>query len=126
MSVIRLSSRLCIDLSEGEPLTAKGPVSSLLDDEMGLLLGKARPLVNICREVSDQAAAAGVLFQSAGLRSTDAFIVMLTTGQNLAVNNLETRFSAIDPLATVNDPSWVSSPGFELVYSRLQWYPWSR
>ncbi|KAH9285233.1 Carbohydrate deacetylase [Echinococcus granulosus] len=190
---------LHINLSEGEPLSTKGSISSLLEDGTGLFYGKANlrrnlqtvhlwhveieierqiikfeklfgvsPLrvdghqhchvlpgivevlcrllprhsvswirlpeevvlkqrdsqmlfsrmnlagespIDFYREVSSQAAAARVHFQSAGLKSTDAFIGMLTMGQNMTIDNLQACFSVIDRPATVE---LMTHPGYPL------------
>ncbi|KAL5965746.1 Carbohydrate deacetylase [Taenia solium] len=185
---------LHISLSEGEPLSAKGSVSSLLEDATGLFYGKvdlrknlqtvylrhveieierqiiafeklfdapplradghqrchvlpAEPPMHFYREVSNQATAAravsvcGIEMAEQILtpftvqlciivghtltlptvqfyyvnkkitRSTDAFIGMLTMGQNMTIDNLEVCFSAIDRHATVE---LMTHPGYPL------------
>ncbi|BHF74128.1 hypothetical protein SprV_0401721200 [Sparganum proliferum] len=88
-------------------------IGGISDDELAGLVDQSA--LTFYREVSDQAAVARPIFQSAGLRCTDAFVGMLTMGRNLTADNLRRSLAAILKRSHAPTVELMTHPGYPLM-----------
>ncbi|KAL7054179.1 hypothetical protein AAHC03_026508 [Spirometra sp. Aus1] len=87
-------------------------IGGISDDELAGLVDQSA--LTFYREVSDQAAVARTIFQSAGLRCTDAFAGMLTMGRNLTADSLRRSLTAILKRSHAPTVELMTHPGYPL------------